>query len=82
MDDGKEKEKEKEKDSAILSHLLFMDDEISNINQQIDKLEERTVLLEHKIAWIKNDCFEFSKVTEPKIQAKDKKGIEWYQKDD
>ena len=68
-----EKEKEKEKDSAILSHLLFLDDEILKTDQHLEKLEQRIVLLDRKMAWIKNDCFESSIEAEPKIEPKGRK---------
>ena len=78
MDNDKEKEKEKEKDSAILSHLLFLDDEILKTDQHLEKLEHRMILLEHKMAWIKDDCFESGTEAEPKIKSnggKKSKGV-------
>jgi len=70
MDDEKEKEKEKEKDSAILSHLLLLDDEILKTDQHLEKLEQRIVLLDHKMAWIKNDCFEPIADADPETKLK------------
>ena len=70
MNDEKEKEKEKEKEDlqqpAILSHLLFLDDEILKTDQHLEKMENRIALLENKMAWINESCF-----TEGPIYADD-----------